>query len=64
MPLSLMLKSLILNDRKEMAEHNTIVDLIRNDLSIFADNVEVRQVTGILIKSKPRMEFCCRLVLR
>jgi para-aminobenzoate synthetase component 1 len=34
-------ESIILNDRKEMAEHNTIVDLIRNDLSIFADKVEV-----------------------
>jgi para-aminobenzoate synthetase component 1 len=29
------------NDRKELAEHNTIVDLIRNDLSIVAKNVEV-----------------------
>ena len=34
-------EAVILNDGKEMAEHNTIVDLIRNDLSIFADNVEV-----------------------
>lgn len=33
----------ILNDEKEMAEHNTIVDLIRNDLSIFANNVCVRR---------------------
>lgn len=31
----------ILNDEKEMAEHNTIVDLIRNDLSIVSDNVTV-----------------------
>lgn len=29
------------NDRKELAEHNTIVDLIRNDLSLVADQVEV-----------------------
>ncbi|MBA4322972.1 MAG: aminodeoxychorismate synthase component I, partial [Odoribacter sp.] len=33
--------NVILNDEKEMAEHNTIVDLIRNDLSIFADEVKV-----------------------
>ncbi len=32
---------IILSDEKEMAEHNTIVDLIRNDLSIFADEVRV-----------------------
>lgn len=31
----------ILNDEKEMAEHNTIVDLIRNDLSIVSDKVSV-----------------------
>lgn len=34
-------ESLILNDMKEMAEHNTIVDLIRNDLSIIAERVRV-----------------------
>lgn len=33
----------ILNDRKEMAEHATIVDLIRNDLSMVADRVEVKR---------------------
>lgn len=31
----------ILADKKELAEHITIVDLIRNDLSIIAENVEV-----------------------
>lgn len=31
----------ILSDRKESAEHATIVDLIRNDLAIVADNVKV-----------------------
>lgn len=31
----------LLNDEKEEAEHNTIVDLIRNDLSRIADNVGV-----------------------
>ncbi len=32
---------LILNNPKEKAEHYTIVDLIRNDLSMVSDNVEV-----------------------
>jgi para-aminobenzoate synthetase component 1 len=36
-------KNIILNDEKELAEHNTIVDLIRNDLSIFADEVRVNR---------------------
>jgi para-aminobenzoate synthetase component 1 len=31
----------LLNDPKELAEHNTIVDLIRNDLSIVAKKVRV-----------------------
>jgi para-aminobenzoate synthetase component 1 len=34
-------KEKILSDAKEMAEHVTIVDLIRNDLSTVADNVTV-----------------------
>lgn len=34
-------EQIILNDYKETAEHNTIVDLLRNDLSIVADNVKV-----------------------
>ncbi len=34
-------KDLILNDAKEIAEHATIVDLIRNDLSRVANNVRV-----------------------
>ena len=31
------------NDKKELAEHNTIVDLIRNDLSMVAEKVEVEK---------------------
>jgi para-aminobenzoate synthetase component 1 len=34
-------EKVLLADEKEEAEHNTIIDLIRNDLSKFADNVEV-----------------------
>jgi para-aminobenzoate synthetase component 1 len=33
--------NIILNDKKELAEHNTIVDLIRNDLSMVSKNVRV-----------------------
>jgi len=36
-------EQIILNDRKEKAEHATIVDLIRNDLSLVARNVTVDQ---------------------
>src|ERR1035437_5242237 len=35
-------EELILNDSKEKAEHATIVDLIRNDLSLVANQVEVK----------------------
>lgn len=34
-------EELLLNDEKEVAEHHTIVDLIRNDLSMVASCVEV-----------------------
>jgi para-aminobenzoate synthetase component I len=36
-------ENLILQNKKEQAEHATIVDLIRNDLSIIADEVEVKR---------------------
>ncbi|NDP21253.1 MAG: aminodeoxychorismate synthase component I [Paludibacter sp.] len=36
-------EEIILNDPKEKAEHATIVDLIRNDLSLVAENVEVKR---------------------
>lgn len=36
-------KEKMLNDSKELAEHNTIVDLIRNDLSLVAENVCVEK---------------------
>lgn len=34
---------LLINDEKELAEHNTIVDLIRNDLSMVASDVKVER---------------------
>ncbi|MBT3382464.1 MAG: aminodeoxychorismate synthase component I [Prolixibacteraceae bacterium] len=36
-------EELILKDTKEVAEHNTIVDLIRNDLSLISENVKVEK---------------------
>ena len=36
-------ESVILNDFKETAEHNTIVDLLRNDLSLVSDKVWVER---------------------
>ncbi len=36
-------EEIILNDEKELAEHYTIVDLIRNDLNIVAKNVKVEK---------------------
>ena len=36
-------KETILNDKKEMAEHVMIVDLMRNDLGIVANNIQVKK---------------------
>ena len=36
-------ENIILNDQKETAEHYTIVDLLRNDLSLVAKNVKVNK---------------------
>jgi len=36
-------EAVLLNDKKELAEHNTIVDLIRNDLSMVSKNVRVEK---------------------
>jgi len=58
----------ILNDPKEKAEHATIVDLIRNDLSLVAGQVEVKRYRYIdKIKTNKRdllqvsSEICGRL---
>jgi len=40
-------EQLLLNDEKEVAEHHTIVDLIRNDLSIVASDVQVDRLMYI-----------------
>ncbi|HIE44916.1 MAG TPA: aminodeoxychorismate synthase component I [Flavobacteriaceae bacterium] len=36
-------KDLLLSDKKETYEHNTIVDLMRNDLSIISTNVKINR---------------------
>jgi para-aminobenzoate synthetase component I len=49
----------ILSDQKEMAEHVTIVDLIRNDLSMVATNVRVgkfRYIDRISAKGKELLQ--------
>lgn len=49
----------ILNDFKETAEHNTIVDLLRNDLSLSATNVKVsrfRYVEKIKAQEKDSLQ--------
>jgi len=40
-------EQLLINDEKEVAEHHTIVDLIRNDLSIVATEVQVERLMYI-----------------
>lgn len=52
-------ENILLNKQKEIFEHNTIVDLIRNDLSLVADNVEVskfRFVTRIKTNQKDLLQ--------
>jgi para-aminobenzoate synthetase component 1 len=49
----------ILSDQKEMAEHVTIVDLLRNDLSMIADNVRVtrfRYIDKITTRDKELLQ--------
>lgn len=55
----------ILSDFKETAEHNTIVDLIRNDLSMVADHVRVerfRYVDRIKSKNKEILQVSSEIV--
>ncbi|MGG7073109.1 aminodeoxychorismate synthase component I [Campylobacter sp. 9BO] len=62
-------KQMLLSDIKELSEQAMITDLMRNDLSIVADNVRVRKFryftrakelyqTSTYIKGKIRQEFC------
>ena len=51
-------KDIILNDPKEKAEHATIVDLIRNDQSIVAENVKVT-VTDTSTNCRQIKVNCC-----
>jgi para-aminobenzoate synthetase component 1 len=50
---------LILENGKEQAEHNCVVDLLRNDLSLVADNVEVTRYRYI-----DRIETDCGALLQ
>lgn len=55
----------IINDFKETAEHNTIVDLLRNDLSIVADNVRVsrfRYVDRISTNKKDILQVSSEII--
>jgi para-aminobenzoate synthetase component 1 len=48
-------KEVLKNDKKEKAEHYTVVDLLRNDLSMVADNVKVDQFQQIdLIRTQQK----------
>jgi para-aminobenzoate synthetase component 1 len=55
---------LLLNDAKETAEHNTIVDLIRNDLSMVAKNVRVekfRYIDKIVTSDKSLLQVSSKV---
>lgn len=55
----------ILSDPKEIAEHHTIVDLIRNDLNRIARNVKVerfRFITPVVTKNKTLLQVSSSIV--
>ena len=57
----------ILADQKEMAEHVTIVDLLRNDLSMIADNVRVtrfRYIDRIITHGKQLLQVSSEIMGR
>ncbi len=58
-------ESIILNDKKEIAEHNTIVDLIRNDLNMVAKNVKVedfRYIEKIQTNNKNLLQVSSKII--
>lgn len=57
-------QQIILTDKKETAEHYTIVDLIRNDLSIVAQNVKVdkfRYIDKITTNNKQLLQVSSQI---
>jgi para-aminobenzoate synthetase component 1 len=57
-------EEIILNNKKELAEHTTIVDLIRNDLSIVAKKVRVekfRYVEKIRTNNKDLLQVSSKI---
>jgi len=60
-------REIILNDQKEIAEHTTIVDLIRNDLSIIASNVGVesfRYIEQISTNEKKLLQVSSKITYK
>lgn len=58
-------KEIILNDEKEAAEHATIVDLIRNDLSLVSNNVTVtnyRFIDELITNDKTLLQVSSEIV--
>ena len=52
-------ENILMNDPKEIAEHHTIVDLIRNDLSLVADHVKVekfRYIDEVITRDKKLLQ--------
>lgn len=57
-------KEMLLNDEKEIAEHYTIVDLMRNDLGMVAENINVerfRYVDSIKTNSKEILQTSSKI---
>ena len=57
-------EEIILKDKKETAEHNTIVDLIRNDLSMISSNVRVdkfRYVEEVITNEKSLLQISSKI---
>ena len=58
-------REIILADEKELAEHTTIVDLIRNDLSIVSNNVcveEFRYIDKLTTNTKDLLQVSSKVV--